>query len=115
MMRDDVQNKKAKGASDADAMEDPFQVLPPLTEKQGKCLEFILNYFLEKRYYPTRREVAIAMEVSSAAAEAHLEPLERKGYLVRESGRQRNMRLTPGAIKRLELDGINVHGRLAAA
>ena len=114
-MRDEVQNRKAGGASTPDAVTDPFQVLPPLTEKQGKCLEFILNYFLENRYYPTRREVAIAMQIPATAAEAHLEPLVRKGYLVRESGKRRNMRLTPEAVKRLELNGINVRGRLAAA
>ncbi len=110
-MGDEVQTNEASAALGAD----PFKVLPPLTEKQGKCLEYILNYFIEHRYYPTQREVARAMKIASTNAEVHIEPLERKGYLVRDSGKRRNIRLTQEALKRLELNGINVQGRLAAA
>lgn len=94
---------------------DTFKVLPPVTEKQGKCLEFILNFFLENRYYPTQREVAHAMGVRSNTAEMYIQPLESKGYLAREPGRQRNIRLTQDGLERLKLLGVNVQGRLAAA
>jgi DNA-binding MarR family transcriptional regulator len=100
---------------------DPLKVLPPVTEKQAKCLEFILNYFLEYRYYPTQREVAKAMGIQSTTAEMYLQPLEEKGYLNRERnkkskrGKQRNIRLTQNGLERLELLGINVQERLAAA
>jgi DNA-binding MarR family transcriptional regulator len=94
---------------------DPLKVLPPVTEKQGKCLEFILTYFLENRYYPTQRELARAMGVRSNTAGMYLEPLETKGYIMREPGRQRNIRLTQNALERLELLGVKVSGRLAAA
>ena len=94
---------------------DPFRVLPPVTEKQARCLRFILDYFLENRFYPTQREVALAMDVRSNTAEMYLQPLEQKGYLQREPGKQRNMRLTRDALERLRLMGINLEERLAAA
>jgi DNA-binding MarR family transcriptional regulator len=92
-----------------------LKVLPPVTEKQGKCLQFILSYFLENRFYPTQREVALAMGVRSNTAEMYIQPLESKGYLVREPGRQRNIRLTGDGLERLRLLGVNVQDRLAAA
>ncbi len=94
---------------------DQLKVLPPVTERQGKCLEFILDYFLENRYYPTQRELARAMELRTNTAEMYLEPLEKKGYLVREPNKQRNIRLTGEALERLRLMGVNVEQRVAAA
>lgn len=94
---------------------DTLKVLPPLTKKQGRCLEFILNYFVANRYYPTQREVAEAMEIRSNTAEMYLQPLEQKGYLHREPNRQRNIRLTAEALERLRLMGVDVRERLAAA
>jgi DNA-binding MarR family transcriptional regulator len=90
-----------------------LKVLPPVTPKQGKCLEFILNFFIEKRYYPTQREVAAAMGIQSNTAEMYIQPLVQKGYLTRESGKQRNIRLTPEALERLEMMGVKVQDRLA--
>lgn len=91
------------------------KILPPLTEKQAKCLEFILAYLIKNRFYPTHREIAAAMGIRSSTAEMYLEPLERKGYLLREEGKQRNLRLTPEALERLELNGVDVRERLPAA
>jgi DNA-binding MarR family transcriptional regulator len=92
----------------------PLTVLPPLTERQAKCLEYILNFFVEHRYYPTQREIADAMNIRSATAEMYLEPLELKGYLKREPGRHRNIRLTDGALEKLRLMGVDVRGLFAA-
>jgi Mn-dependent DtxR family transcriptional regulator len=94
---------------------DSLKVLPPVTEKQAKCLEFILNYFLENRYYPTQREVAKEMGIQSNTAEMYLQPLEDKGYLTREPNKQRNIRLTQDGLERLKMLGVNVEDRLAAA
>jgi DNA-binding MarR family transcriptional regulator len=99
---------------------DELKVLPHVTEKQAKCLRFIYEYFLEHRYYPTQREVAKAMEVRSSTAEMFIKPLEDKGYLSRERGdddrrKQRNIRLTPDALERLRLMGVEVGGKTAAA
>jgi Mn-dependent DtxR family transcriptional regulator len=94
---------------------DPLRILPPVTDKQAKCLEFIWDFFLTNRFYPTQREVAREMGVQSNTAEMYFTPLIEKGYLTREPGRQRNIRLTQDALQRLKMLGINVEERLAAA
>lgn len=94
---------------------DPLKVLPPVTDRQAKCLIYIFDYFVEKRHYPTHREIASAMGVRSNTAEMYLEPLELKGYLLRERGRRRNIRLTQDALDKLKRLGVNVQEKLAAA
>lgn len=92
-----------------------LKVLPPLTDNQAKCLRFISSYYVRHRYYPTHREVAEAMGLQTNTAEMYLQPLVRKGYLARQRGQHRNIRLTRDAISRLELMGENVLEQLAAA
>lgn len=94
---------------------DSLKVLPPLTDNQAKCLEFILNFFAEHRYYPTQREMAEAMNIKSNTAEMYVAPLVQKGYLQREPGKQRNIRLTGDALERLQMMGVDVRDRLDAA
>lgn len=86
----------------------PLKVLPPITEKQAKCLQFIWDYYRENMYYPTQREVASAMNVQSNTAEMYLQPLTQKGYLQREPRKQRNIRLTSNALEKLSMMGVNV-------
>lgn len=114
-MGKEVQQSMDQSSHSAVASTDPLRVLPPLTERQGKCLQFILDYFLQNRYYPTQRELAAVMGIQSNTAAMYLQPLEQKGYLLRERNKQRNIRLTPAALERLQLMGINVQDRLAAA
>ena len=90
-----------------------LKILPPLTEKQGRCLEFILSYFAENRYYPTQREMAGAMGIKSNTAEMYLQPLEQKGYVRRKPRRQRNIRLTRDGLERLRLMGVKAEDLLA--
>jgi DNA-binding MarR family transcriptional regulator len=95
---------------------DSLKVLPPLTDKQAKCLEFILNFFAEHRYYPTQREVAEEMDIRSNTAAMYLAPLIQKGYLLRgPKGHRRNISLTNEALERLQKMGVNVRARLDAA
>jgi DNA-binding MarR family transcriptional regulator len=90
-------------------------VLPPLSEGQQRCLKFILDYFIEHRYYPTQREVVEAMGIRSSTAESYLAPLRRKGYLQRKVKKQRrNMRLTPKARQKLGLEEAKVERQPAA-
>lgn len=92
-----------------------LKVLPPLSEGQQRCLKFILEFFIEHRYYPTQREVAAAMNLNSSTAESYLEPLRRKGYLQRKVRRQRrNIRLTPKARQKLGLDEVKEKRQSAA-
>jgi Mn-dependent DtxR family transcriptional regulator len=94
---------------------DALKVLPPLTENQAKCLQFILNFFAEHRFYPTQREMAEAMNIKSNTAEMYVAPLVQKGYLQREPVKQRNIRLTSDGLERLRMMGVDVHDRLDAA
>jgi DNA-binding MarR family transcriptional regulator len=89
--------------------------LPPLTEKQAECLKYIMSYFLDRRYYPTQREVAEVMCLNSSTAESYLKPLIQKGYLERGPHRRRNIRLTAAAVDKLELEGMRIREQLVAA
>jgi DNA-binding MarR family transcriptional regulator len=89
--------------------------LPPLTNKQAACLKFVMSFFLERKYYPTQREVAEAMALSSSTAESYLKPLIQKGYLERGPHCRRNIRLTTAAVDKLELDGMKIREQLVAA
>ncbi len=94
---------------------DALKVLPPLTDNQAKCLEFILNFFAEHRFYPTQREIVDAMNINSNTAEMYVAPLVQKGYLQRAPVKQRNIRLTSDALERLRMMGVDVQARLDAA
>lgn len=82
---------------------DSLRVLPAISEKQGKCLEFVLTYFKENRHYPTQREIAEALDVNSGTVEYLLQQLVEKGYLSREEKKRRNIRLTGDGLERLRI------------
>jgi DNA-binding MarR family transcriptional regulator len=90
-------------------------VLPPLTEKQAKALEYVLDFFLKHRFYPTQREIANALGVRSTTADMYLKPLIAKGYLERVPRQRRNIRLTNDALLKLELLGVAVQKKIDAA
>ncbi len=93
-----------EGVSVIDAVnDDDLKVLPPLTDRQAECLMYLLTYFSEFRYYPTQREIAKKMKLKTNSAATFLEPLRKKGYLEKEPGRNRNIRLTNLAIHKLRL------------
>jgi len=77
--------------------------LPPLTERQSECLVYLFSYFSEYRYYPTQREIANKMNLKTNSAATFLEPLRKKGYLEKESGKNRNIHLTHSALLKLKL------------
>lgn len=70
-------------------------VFPKLTGKQLECLRFVFEFYSEHLHYPSRREVAEAMHISSPGANQHLEALIKKGYLLRVEGESRNVRINP--------------------
>jgi Mn-dependent DtxR family transcriptional regulator len=78
-------------------------VLPPLTERQAECLVYLFNYFSEYRYYPTQREIAKKMNIKTNSAATFIEPLQKKGYLEKEPGKNRNINLTHSALQKLKL------------
>ncbi len=79
-------------------------ILPKLTDKQQEYLSFIVKFFQENQFYPSRREIAAHMNVTVAAVNQNITLLKKKGYLTIESGERRNIRLTANALQRLALD-----------
>ncbi len=98
----------AAPAAEAEIEQVPEILRPiePLTDRQFECLKFIYLYFVERRYYPTQKEIAEGLGVKSNTAAFFTEPIVKKGYLFLEPGRHRNIRLTPLAIKLLTEKGV---------
>jgi len=62
-----------------------------LTERQKKVLDFLKSEIKRKGYPPTVREICDAVNLSSTSTvHAHLETLERKGYIRRSPAKNRS-------------------------
>ncbi len=84
-----------------------------LTRAQQRVLEFLRQFLREKGYPPTVREVARAFGFRSPmAAKAHLDALQRKGYIKRTSGLARGIELT--SAEGPPTGSIPVFGRIRA-
>lgn len=60
---------------------------PQLTDRQQSILDFIVEEIQEKGYPPTLREISAQFGISSTqGVRRHIDALEKKGYIVRESG-----------------------------
>ncbi len=65
-----------------------------LTNRQNEVLEYLKKYIVTNGYPPTVREIAKAIGVSSPATiHAHLENLEEKGVIKKESTKNRAIEL----------------------
>lgn len=63
-----------------------------LTERQQQILNAIASYVNEKGYSPTVREIADMVGIkSSSTLHAHLQRLEKKGYITKERGKPRTI------------------------
>ncbi|MDD2309945.1 MAG: transcriptional repressor LexA [Desulfuromonadaceae bacterium] len=68
--------------------------MQPLTDRQQQVLDFITSYFDRYGSPPTLREISGHIGTKgTATAIAHLEALERKGYLSRREGSSRSISL----------------------
>jgi repressor LexA len=66
----------------------------PPTARQAEALDAIKAHIDKHGWAPTVREIGEALDIRSTNGVIdHLRALERKGYLVREGGRSRAMRL----------------------
>lgn len=77
------------------------QLMQPLTPRQQQILSFIEDKVRNDGSSPSVREIAKHFRIASPKGVTdHLATLERKGYLTREPGQARNIRLTytPDAI-----------------
>lgn len=60
---------------------------PRLTERQQSILDFIVAELRDKGYPPTLREISSEFGIASTqGVRRHIDALEKKGYIVRDSG-----------------------------
>jgi len=87
-------------------------VVESLTDKQARVLDFIRERIGRDGCPPTVREIAKRFRfASTSTARAHLNALEKKGYIERHFHASRGIRLTAEA---QEQSGLPVVGRVAA-
>lgn len=87
-----------------------------LTDKQAKILRFVVHRQQETGYPPTVREIAAEFGFRSPkAASDHLAALERKGYIDRQSGMARGLRVLENPFAEPDREaGIPIVGDVAA-
>lgn len=65
----------------------------PLTERQEQVLQFVTSYIDNNGYPPSQREIADHLGISNPGVMKHLEALEKKGFIRRDSN-SRSIALT---------------------
>ena len=83
-----------------------------LTKKQKQVLDCIISCIRERGYCPSVRELGRELGLSSpSTVNSHLDRLEELGYIRREAGKSRSIRLTERCT---EPEGIPILGTVAA-
>lgn len=88
-----------------------------LTPKQEEILNFIKQEILAKGYPPSVREICEAVTLkSTSSVHAHLESLERKGYIRKDPTKPRTIEVVDDSFNALrsEIISIPMIGRVAA-
>jgi len=88
-----------------------------ISDKQQEILEYIKENILRKGYPPSVREICEAVKLrSTSSVHAHLETLERNGYIRRDPTKPRTIEVVDESfnLPRRELVNIPVVGRVAA-
>ena len=88
-----------------------------ITAKQSQILEYIKQQILEKGYPPTVREICDGVNLkSTSSVHAHLETLEKNGYIRKASTKQRAIEIIDDdfSLTRREMVNIPVVGTVAA-
>lgn len=88
-----------------------------ISDKQRQILEYIKDQILEKGYPPAVRDICQAVSLkSTSSVHAHLETLEKNGYIRRDPTKPRAIEILDDEfnIGRREISSIPVVGRVAA-
>jgi SOS-response transcriptional repressor LexA len=64
-----------------------------LDENCGKVFEFIRNYLAARHMAPSMKEIAAGCAISETTARKYFQMLEASGYLTRDKGRVRAIRI----------------------
>ena len=88
-----------------------------LSQKQTEILNYIKEYILRKNYPPSVREICEAVDLrSTSSVHAHLETLEKKGYIRRDNAKSRTIEIVDDDFNpvRREIANVPVVGNVAA-
>ena len=88
-----------------------------ITEKQTEILEYIKKEILAKGYPPTVRDICTAVNLkSTSSVHAHLETLEKNGYIRRDPTKPRAIEIIDEnfSLTRREMVNVPMRGRVAA-
>ncbi|MBQ2745877.1 MAG: transcriptional repressor LexA [Lachnospiraceae bacterium] len=88
-----------------------------ITEKQTEILEYIKKEILAKGYPPTVRDICTAVNLkSTSSVHAHLETLEKNGYIRRDPTKPRAIEIIDEnfSLTRREMVNVPMLGRVAA-
>lgn len=90
-----------------------------VTKRQQQVLDYISRYLKQHSYPPTLREISAEIGASgTVSAMHHLDALERKGYIRRNSGSSRGISLThrqQPAVMQVPIVGVVHAGELSLA
>lgn len=88
-----------------------------ISKKQAEILEFIKERILEKGYPPAVREICEAVDLkSTSSVHAHLETLEKNGYIRRDPTKPRAIEICDDSFQmiRQEMTSVPIVGTVAA-
>lgn len=88
-----------------------------ITKKQSEILEYIKNEILNKGYPPSVRDICEAVSLrSTSSVHAHLESLEKNGYIRRDPTKPRAIEILDDNFNLVRREVVNVPivGRVAA-
>ena len=88
-----------------------------ITAKQQEILEYIKDCILKKGYPPAVREICEAVHLrSTSSVHAHLETLEKNGYIRKDPTKPRTIEIVDDTfnLTRREIANIPMDGRVAA-
>ncbi len=80
-----------------------------ITKKQEEILEFIKQQILKKGYPPSVRDICDAVHLrSTSSVHAHLETLERNGYIRRDAAKSRTIEIVDDEFQLSRREVVNV-------
>lgn len=88
-----------------------------ISEKQSEILEYIKSQILERGFPPSVRDICEAVKLkSTSSVHAHLETLEKNGYIRRDPTKPRAIEILDESFNfnRREMSNIPILGRVAA-
>jgi len=88
-----------------------------ISDKQNEILEYLKSEILSKGYPPSVREICDAVKLkSTSSVHAHLESLEKYGYIRRDATKPRAIEIIDDTfnLTRRELVNVPIIGRVAA-